>query len=59
MKNSDYAFPDLTNSRGLTKRELFAALAMQGLLANHHNIDERQAPIQVAESSVKCAEALL
>ena len=42
---------------GLTKREYFAALAMQGYMANkytpHHN------PEYIADYAVECAEALL
>ena len=44
---------------GLTKREMFAMAAMQGILssetdARHHNNEEA-----LAESAVKCADALL
>jgi hypothetical protein len=43
-------------SYGLTKRELFAAMAMQGLIADHEN----NAPHDVfAEVSVEMADALL
>lgn len=42
---------------GLTKRELFAAMAMQGLCANQH---AWEVPIEkVAEFSVQQADALL
>ena len=40
---------------GLTKRELFAAMAMQGLLA----IDADWIPDCVATKAARCADALL
>jgi HEPN domain-containing protein len=41
---------------GLTKREYFAAMAMQGRLANTElSYDEKE----IAEDSVKCADALI
>jgi len=40
---------------GLTKRELFAAMAMQGMLAQ----DDCSSPGYIAEESLKCADALL
>lgn len=43
---------------GLTKRELFAAMAMQGYLANGHNLDD-PSMTRVAALSVKRADALL
>lgn len=43
---------------GLTKREYFAALAMQGLLANH-GTERRVYHESVASEAVKSADALL
>lgn len=43
---------------GLTKRELFAAMAMQGLLANE-SWECNHLPNQTALEAVECAEALL
>ena len=44
------------NYSGLTKREHFAAMAMQGVLANHDGTDDIQ---WIAKASVKIADALL
>jgi hypothetical protein len=41
---------------GLTKREHFAALAMQGLLAHNDSVDEMKI---IASDAVKLADALL
>jgi hypothetical protein len=67
MARNDSAYPQLVNKTdetgevvevttegGLTKRELMAAMAMQGILAN--NLDN---PSMVANDSVRCADALL
>lgn len=48
-----------SDSAGLTKRELFAAMAMQGYIANHSIVDGKDAGSWVAAESVKCADALL
>jgi len=42
---------------GLTKRELFAALAMQGMMAN--GVGRQTHLAQIAELSVNAADALL
>lgn len=42
---------------GLTKRELFAALAMQGVLSAAG--ETRLSPFWVANEAVQCADALL
>jgi len=42
---------------GLTKRELFAAMAMQGMLANPADLKRDQDG--VVEFSIGCADALL
>ena len=42
---------------GLTKREYFAALAMQGYMANKYT--PHQNPEYIADYAVECAEALL
>lgn len=41
---------------GLTKREYFAAMAMQGILANPNNDGN---PKYTAEHSVECSEQLI
>lgn len=70
---NDTAFPypiDLGVTEGLSKREYFAALAMQGLLANQEFVqraerlqaevkDDNLAPIVIAEVARKCADALI
>lgn len=70
MNGDESAFPRLEDLRttgkrycaeysaaGLTKRELFAAMAMQGELAAAR--DFKPAPEYVAEIGVRCADALL
>ena len=56
------SIPDLNNHPspwiGLTKREYFAAMAMQGYLANT-NIGGNYLPIEHAIDSVKLADALI
>lgn len=42
-------------SSGLTKRELFAAMAMQGIMADP-NVEN---PISAASLAVQCADALI
>ena len=42
---------------GLTKREMFAVYAMQGILSNHNGI--KPSPSRTAEISVNYADALL
>lgn len=51
------AYPRNDNSGGLTKREYFAALAMQGLIA--WPAREVATHSRMAEESVACADALL
>jgi hypothetical protein len=60
MKNKNSVFPNFTqldnvskSELGLTKRELFAALAMQGLLANGSRGDF------LKEYAVICADELI
>ena len=43
---------------GLTKRENFAAMAMQGMMANTHAV-ENLSQIDVAKEAVSMADALL
>lgn len=60
MKNADQpAYPIeadkvSTNSKGLTKREMFAAMAMQGMLANSFWGEQ-----DVAEQAIRYADKLL
>lgn len=63
MKNSSKsAYPilgdTLSDDIGLTKREYFAALAMQGLLASSCNIEIINEKI-LAEKAVMCADETL
>ena len=55
--NRELAFP-VGTATGLTKRELFAAMAMQGYLANP-NVDPDTAVKAYAQHSVTYADALL
>lgn len=43
------------HTTGLTKRELFAAMAMQGLMADS-NVED---PIAASQLAVRCADALI
>ena len=58
---NDLAYPvrkvDTINYTGLTKREYFAAMAMQGALANKY-AHERTIEM-ITESAVKLADALI
>ena len=54
--NSEYAHPDWY---GLTKREYFAGLAMQGLLAHTGSFGEPGSPGVLANRSVEMADALI
>lgn len=58
MKDQDRVFPDPeypSLSPGLAKRELFAAMALQGLLASNVSLKRDG----MAEYAVACAESLL
>ena len=47
-------------SHGLTKREHFAALAMQGMLARSYSVGEQEPPYDAMIAwSVRCADDLL
>ena len=72
MKNADMpampcqplgqdGMPSWEMTYGLTKREMFAMAAMQGLLANSAMIDTVTdgSLLFISESSVVCADALL
>lgn len=43
---------------GLTKRELFAAMAMQGILANSE-ITKSHKDLNIEKTAIKCADALI
>ena len=63
IKNSAFPFEiehkdGKVYAKGLTKREYFAAMAMQGYLANT-NIGGNYLPIEHAIDSVKLADALI
>lgn len=49
-------YPNVSSTGGLTKRELFAAMAMQGMLADHTCDAE---PDAFAEVAVNHADALI
>ena len=52
----DYEFPKATNlDTGLTKREYFAAIALQGMLASGSFANFEELTI----NSVECADALI
>lgn len=65
MRNAEQpAFPKVTPDgdqlqNGLTKREYFAGLAMQGLLASYAGIHTIPNPEILAKKSVQFADALL
>ena len=44
---------------GLTKREYFAAIALQGLLASYAGLDQNPQPQEAAQRSINFADALL
>lgn len=60
---SEPAYPckaqSFTPERGFTKREVLAAMAMQGLLANSRHFAWRMDAERVAEVAVEHADALL
>lgn len=57
---SHAAFPttEQANESGLTKREYFAAMAMQGILSNPHGGDDRDGDL-IARSAVAMADRLI
>lgn len=65
MKNGNQPIYPSQNwaQKGLTKREYFAAMAMQGLIANSRLDAEKAVSIGTANTiawdAVKCADALL
>jgi hypothetical protein len=67
MKNSEQpAFTGIVNEayqRGLTKREYFALLTLQGLLSNSASSIDTKINLTVTEqyviSAIKCADELL
>lgn len=63
-ENGIYTGADATGGgNGLTKREYFAAMAMQGLLAGHYEYfkgnDDVSVPNSIAEYAVRNADALI
>ncbi len=50
--NERYAF------EGLTKREYFAAMAMQGILANQY-LPEKADHVNIEKTALRCADDLL
>lgn len=65
MDGNGSAFPNgynVTEDRGLSKRELFAAMAMQGAIVNAKATRTAELPLlfkHVAEGSVMAADALI
>lgn len=58
------AFPRLStdsgfSGSGLSKREYFAAMALQGYIALYANSDQFPNPTNLAKKAVECANALL
>lgn len=56
------AFPSETDTHyylGLTKRELFAAMAMQGVLSNGSCVDENAYTNIITKDAVRIADALI
>ena len=58
-ENPAYPVPEYTQVAGLTKRELFAAMAMQGMVANFSQTAMRYTAIERAELAVINADALI
>lgn len=53
--SKDYQVP----MNGLTKREYFASIAMQGLCSDRHCSDTQGSPEMIAGMAVACADALI
>ena len=56
MKGNDLAYPMHGFNKGLTKRELFAAMAMKGMLSNPN---VRLKPNTISKWAVNHADALI
>ena len=54
---SDFVKSALSHPNGLTKREYFAAMAMQGIIANKDGLDIKIE--RIVESAVDTADALI
>ena len=54
---SDFVKSALSHPNGLTKREYFAAIAMQGIIANKDGLDIKIE--RIVESAVDTADALI
>ncbi len=52
---NDQAFPSEDGPEGLSKREYFAALAMQGLLAGHYEYFRGNSDVSVSAEIAKYA----
>ena len=53
----DYSDDNIYKSNGLTKREYFAAMALQGIIANKDGLDIKIE--RIVESAVDTADALI
>jgi hypothetical protein len=62
-KNTEPAFPQnqLSHGVGLTKREYFAAMALQGWLANKYsaNHDQKETGPKAALVAIRAADSLI
>lgn len=59
-KATDCAFPSVEGAAyGLTKREYFAAAALQGMLANETMADDAATPSGAGMAAVNIADALI
>lgn len=59
MNGDESAFPDGTQYSGLTKRELFAAMAMKEFSRNATWDDIKDGADELAECAILCADALI
>lgn len=59
MENKDLPAMPTVMFNGITKREYFASMAMQGLTSVDNFSDDNETISSMAEWSVKCADALL
>lgn len=48
-----------SNMTGLTKREVFAAMMLQGALSNNHLTSDRKSNANIIDLSVQMADALI
>lgn len=56
---SEHGFKEYVNETGLTKREWFAGMALQGFLANKWSIEGNYSTEQRAEMAIQLADEIL